>query len=58
MRRFRFRVALLTLGVVFGYGSAMMRWTHGPDWRHHHHHCADYDDRDRQPAAPPARSGI
>lgn len=33
MRRYRLRIALLTLGVVFGYGSAVAHVLH-----HHHHH--------------------
>jgi len=42
MFRRRMRIALLTLGVVLGYGSAL---THAlgfgaPHESHRHHHCA------------------
>ena len=34
MSRFRLRIALLSLGVVFGYGSAIARHFHGPSHGH------------------------
>jgi hypothetical protein len=45
MRRYHFRVALLTLGVVLGFGSAIARfgfgYRFGHDCHHHHHHHHD-----------------
>jgi hypothetical protein len=42
MRRYHFRVTLLTLGVVLGFGSAIARYgfgyRFGHDCHHHHHH--------------------
>lgn len=34
MSRFRLRIALLSLGVVLGYGSAIARYYHGPSHGH------------------------
>jgi len=36
----RFRIGLLALGVVFGFGSAFAHM-------HGHHHCGGYNDHDR-----------
>ena len=44
MRRYRLRIALLTLGVVLGYGSAIAHAIRHQD--HHYgyqHHCLDWD---------------
>ena len=38
MRRYRLRIALLTLGVVFGYGSAIAHAVHHHYYDHHDHH--------------------
>lgn len=44
MRRERFKIALLVLGVVLGYGHAFM---HHGDWRgFHEHHCGHDRARD------------
>jgi hypothetical protein len=42
MTRYKLRIALLTLGVVFGYGSALAHALgYGPLFSgHSHHHCA------------------
>jgi hypothetical protein len=38
MRGYRLRIALLSLGVLFGYGSAVAHFTHRHYNRHHGHH--------------------
>lgn len=45
MRRVPLRIVLLSLGVVFGFGSAIAHGMHGHNhaWHGHCHH----DDRDR-----------
>lgn len=56
MRRYHVKVALLTLGVLFGFGSAIARYGygyelgpgchgrhHGHHGYHHHHHDCDCD---------------
>jgi hypothetical protein len=52
MRGYRIRIALLALGVLFGYGSAIRHLAYG----HHRGHCAfhDYADHDtpERPAKP------
>lgn len=40
MHGFRIRIALLALGVLFGYGSAIAHAFHARDY-HHHHHCEE-----------------
>lgn len=48
MMRYRFRIALLALGVLFGYGSAIRHFAYGGHGRWHHHmhdHC-DWSDHD------------
>ncbi|MET0387495.1 MAG: hypothetical protein ABW321_16110 [Polyangiales bacterium] len=63
MRGYRIRIALLTLGVMFGYGSAIARGFYGHGHCHHHHgHHGyggrdfhwddDYDHPDKPPANP------
>ncbi len=65
MRRYHFRVALLTLGVLLGFGSAIARfgfgyemgpachdWHHGHHGYHHHHDCDCGDDGESAPAKP------
>jgi hypothetical protein len=37
MRGFRIRIALLALGVLFGYGSAIAHYSRQRD--HSHHRC-------------------
>ncbi|HKP60464.1 MAG TPA: hypothetical protein VJV78_27245 [Polyangiales bacterium] len=39
MRGFRIRIALLALGVLLGYGSALAHSGHHRG--HSHHHCED-----------------
>ena len=39
MTRYRLRIALLALGVVFGYGSAIAHYTHHRG--HFHHRCEE-----------------
>ncbi|HKU43259.1 MAG TPA: hypothetical protein VJR89_34095 [Polyangiales bacterium] len=34
---FRIRIALLALGVLFGYGSAIAHFSHHRDYSRHHH---------------------
>lgn len=43
MRRYRLRIALLSLGVVLGYGHAFAHYRHHDGWhaRAHHHDCWD-----------------
>ena len=43
MTRFRLRIVLLALGVVFGYGSAFVHayHHHGDAWHHRHGHCEE-----------------
>jgi hypothetical protein len=44
MTRFQLRIAILALGVVFGYGSAIAHGFHhhDDDWHHHDHdRCAE-----------------
>lgn len=38
-RRYRFKIVLLSLGVVFGYGSAFMHFKRG-----HHHEGSCHED--------------
>jgi hypothetical protein len=72
MRAFRFRIALLALGAVFGFGSGIRHLTHEYYYHSHshrsHEHCFggrdfgdsdDYDDRgDQRPSrAPSQKSG-
>lgn len=68
MRRYHFRVALLTLGVLLGFGSAIARFGFGyelgpgcHDWHHghhghhgyhHHHDCECGDEGEGAPAKP------
>jgi len=67
MRRYHWRVTLLTLGVVLGFGSAIARYGFGyhmgpgcPGWHegrhghygHHHHHDCGCEDDEPAPSAP------
>jgi hypothetical protein len=57
MRGYRFRIALLALGVLFGYGSAIRHLAYGHGhWQHRaHEHCAFHDsdhDTPERPAKP------
>jgi hypothetical protein len=70
MRGYHFKVALLTLGVLFGFGSAIARyaygyemgpgchgWHHGHHgYHHHHHHDGDCDSGGER--GEPAPSGV
>jgi hypothetical protein len=47
MNRFDIRIALLGLGVLLGYGSAIAHWTHG-----HHHRWHERHDRCEERAKP------
>ena len=58
MRRYPVRVALLTLGVLLGYGSAIAHYgfgyRFGHDCHHHHAHHGHWDhehERDRAEGA-------
>jgi hypothetical protein len=42
MRRYRLRIVLLSLGVLFGFGSAFHHMAHGD-----HCHHGDHHDRER-----------
>lgn len=47
MTRYRLRVALLALGVLFGYGSAIRHFAYGHGrWHHHMHEHCDWSDHD------------
>ena len=51
----RVRIVLLALGVVFGYGSAIVHFNHHRgDHRQHHGQCWDDEDRSR-PDGPPKK---
>jgi hypothetical protein len=54
MDRYRLRIVLLSLGVLFGFGSA---FAHFSGYRHHHrshHHHADcWDERSAKPEPTP-----
>lgn len=68
MRRYHFKVTLLTLGVLLGFGSAIARFgfgydigagCHGERWHHghygdygHHHHPCTCEDDEPTPADP------
>jgi hypothetical protein len=66
MRRYQVRVALLTLGVLLGFGGAIARFGFGyrigPDWEHHHghhhhhHECCECDDDEAVPAPSSVQS--
>lgn len=43
-RRFPLRIVLLSLGVLFGFGSAIGHSVHGYSHHSHHGHC-HHDDR-------------
>jgi hypothetical protein len=65
MRRYHVKVTLLTLGVLFGFGSAIARygygyemgpgchrWHHGHHGAHHHRHDCPCDADEPAPNAP------
>lgn len=66
MRRYHWRVTLLTLGVVLGFGSAIARYGfgyhvgpgchdgHHGHHHHHDHHGHDCDHHGDEPAPPSA----
>jgi hypothetical protein len=52
LRGYRIRIALLALGVLFGYGSAVRHFSYGhAHWHHEHCGWADHDTPER-PAKP------
>lgn len=50
MSRFHMRIALLSLGVVLGYGSAIARYYRGPS-----HAYGSFCRHGEEPQGPPAR---
>lgn len=44
MRGYRFRIALLGLGVLLGYGHAFSHAKHWRAYTHHGHDCYDHHD--------------
>ena len=52
---FRWRIALLTLGVVLGYGSAIAHFAHwhGHGYGYGHGHCRDHWSSGPWSDAPP-----
>jgi hypothetical protein len=53
MIRYRIRLALLVVGVVFGYGSAIHHFQHHGWERGWHHECHHGPDGDAAPPKPP-----
>ena len=65
MFRYRFRIVLLSLGVLFGYGSAYRHLTHGyghdhgHGWRDGGHECWHWpgEDQAHEPSPGPGPHG-
>lgn len=55
MGYFRWRIALLTLGVVLGYGSAIAHFAHWHGHGYGHGPCHDHWSSGRWSDAPPER---
>jgi hypothetical protein len=71
MRRYHFKVTLLTLGMLFGFGSAIAHhvygypmgpgchgWHHGHHGYQHHHDCDCDSGGQRDEPAPNAPGGV